>query len=90
MIDLPERVLGTLLGNKAYDADAIRSDLAMRNIEAEIPDLSNRREKMERDRTLCKRRNCIERRVGHLELNRAIVTRYDQLAETFLGVVHTT
>ncbi|MEO6093923.1 MAG: IS5/IS1182 family transposase, partial [Novosphingobium sp.] len=25
---------------------------------------------------------------GHLKINRAIATRYDQLAETFLSMVH--
>jgi transposase len=27
----------------------------------------------------------IERALGHLKINRAIATRYDQLADTFLG-----
>jgi transposase len=40
------------------------------------------------DRTLYKQRNRIERMFGHLNINRAIATRYDQLAETFLGMVH--
>ncbi|WP_231639092.1 hypothetical protein [Sphingomonas profundi] len=26
--------------------------------------------------------------LGHLEINRAIATRYDQLASSFLGMVH--
>lgn len=32
-------------------------------------------------------RNCIERVLGHLKINRAIATRYDQLAESFLGML---
>ena len=32
-------------------------------------------------------RNCIERVLGHLKINRAVATRYDQLAETFLGML---
>lgn len=35
-----------------------------------------------------KQRNRIERMVGELKINRAITTRYDQLASSFLGMVH--
>jgi transposase len=31
-------------------------------------------------------RNRIERMFGHLKVNRAIATRYDQLASSFLGM----
>ena len=44
--------------------------------------------KIKHDRVLYKQRNRIERMFGHLKINRAIATRYDQLAETFLGMVH--
>lgn len=37
---------------------------------------------------LYKHRNGIERMFSQLKINRAIATRYDQLAETFMGVVH--
>ncbi len=40
------------------------------------------------DRTLYKQRNRIERMFGHLKINRAIATRYDQLVSSFLGMVH--
>lgn len=43
---------------------------------------------IEHDRTLNKQRNRIERMFGHLKINRAIATRYDQLANSFLGMVH--
>lgn len=43
--------------------------------------------KIEHDRELYKR-NRIERMFGHLKINRAIATRYDQLANSFLGMVH--
>ena len=88
MIDQPERAPGALLADKGYDSDAIRTDLAERDIKAVIPGRSNRRVKIEYDRALYKQRNRIERMFGHLKINRAIATRYDQLAETFLGMVH--
>lgn len=88
LIDLPERAPVALLADKGYDADAIRSDLASRRIEAVMPGRSNRRVKIEHDRTLYKQRNRIERMFGQLKINRAIATRYDQLGNSFLGMVH--
>jgi len=88
LIGLPERAPDALLADKGYDADAIRADLAERNIEAVIPGRSNRRVKIEHDRALYKQRNRIERMFGKLKINRAIATRYDQLANSFLGMVH--
>lgn len=88
LIVLPERAPDALLADKGYDADAIRADLAKRNITPVIPGRSNRRVKIEHDRTLYRQRNRIERMFGHLKINRAIATRYDQLASSFLGMVH--
>lgn len=88
LIGLPERAPDALLADKGYDVDAIRADLAERNIEAVIPGRSNRRVKIEHDRALYKQRNRIERMFGLLKINRAIATRYDQLANSFLGMVH--
>jgi transposase len=59
-----------------------------RNIKAVIPGRSNRRVKIDHDRELYKQRNCIERMFGRLKINRSIATRYDQLANSFLGMVH--
>jgi transposase len=88
LIDLPEYAPGALLADKGYDADAIRSGLASRDIKAVIPGRSNRRLRVEHDRALYTQRNRIERMFGHLKINRAIATRYDQLADSFLGMVH--
>lgn len=44
--------------------------------------------KIDHDRSLYNQRNRIERMFGHLKFNRAIATRYDQLASSFLGMVH--
>lgn len=69
LIGLPERSPKALLADKGYDADAIRADLAERNIEAVIPGRSNRRVKIEHDRVLYKQRNRIERMFGQLKIN---------------------
>ncbi|WOK37284.1 IS5 family transposase [Sphingomonas sp. C3-2] len=88
LIGLPERAPDALLADKGYDADAIRTDLAKRKDDAVIPGRSNRRVKIEYDRALYKQRNHIERMFGHLKINCAIAIRYDQLANSFLGMVH--
>ncbi|MFC4257080.1 transposase [Altererythrobacter xixiisoli] len=83
----PQRTPEAFLADKGYDADAIRDDLAAQ-IEAVIPGRSNHRVKIEHNRALYKQRNRIERMFGHLKVNRAIATRYDQLANSFIGIVH--
>ncbi len=87
LIDLPEQAPQAFLADKGNDADAIRRGLASRGIKAVIPGRSNRRAKIEYDRMLYKERNQIERFFGRLKINRAIATRYDQLAESFLSMV---
>lgn len=76
------------MANKGYDADALRAHLASRNIQAVIPGRLNRRVKIEYDRALYKQRNRIERMFGRLRINHAIATRYDQLAASFMSIVH--
>jgi transposase len=83
LIDLPERAPKALLADKGYDTNAIRADLARREIQAVIPAKSNRREKIDHDRVLYRQRNGIERAFGRLKINRAIATRYDQLPSSF-------
>ena len=54
LIVLPERAPQALLADQGYDADAIRTDLADRNVKALIPGRSNRRVKIDYDRELYK------------------------------------
>jgi transposase len=88
LIDLPERAPGALVADKAYDSDAIRDDLKQRGIRAVIPPKSNRTKTICYSKRLYRRRNCIERVLGHLKTNRALATRYDQLAGSFLGMLY--
>jgi transposase len=88
LIDLPERAPGALLADKAYDSDAIRDDLKKRGIRAVIPPKSNRTKTIRYSKRLYRQRNCIERVLGHLKINRAIATRYDQLPDSFLGMLY--
>ena len=50
--------------------------------------MAKRRVKIKHGREFYKQRNEIERFFGRLKLNRAIATRYDQLAESFLSMLH--
>ena len=87
LIDLPEQQPKALLADKAYDTDAIRYDLKKHGIKAVIPPKSNRKTVIRYNKRLYRQRNCIERVFGLLEINRAIATRYDQLADSFLGML---
>ena len=88
LIDLPEHAPAALLADKAYDTDAIRDDLKKRGIKAVIPPKSNRTATIRYSKRLYRQRNCIERVIGHLKINRAVATRYDQLADSFLGMLY--
>jgi transposase len=88
LIDLPEATPAALLADKGYDSNAIRADLKARGIRAVIPPRSNRSAAIRWNKRLYRLRNCIERGIGHLKINRAIATRYDKLAESFLGMLH--
>jgi transposase len=88
LINLPEEAPDALLADKAYDSDAIRDDLKKRGIRAVIPPKSNRKTTIRYNKQLYRERNCIERMIGHLKINRAIATRYDQLADSFLGMLY--
>ena len=51
------------------------------------PRRPNRCVKIDRDRSLYKQRDGIERTVARLKINRTIVTRCEQLAENFMTMV---
>jgi transposase len=79
----PER----LIGDKGYDSDEIRSDLAKRGIEPVIPPRSNRTKPIGYDRKAYKRRNLIERCVNRLKQFRRIATRYEKTARAYLSML---
>ena len=61
----------------------IPSEQTLRNakIQAVISSRSSRRVEIEHDRALYKQRNSIEPMFGRVEINRAITTQYDRLAD---------
>jgi transposase len=74
--------------DKAYDSDDIRNTLKEEGIKAVIPSKRNRVAPIPHDKKLYRRRNCVERLVGKLKQFRAVATRYDKLACTFMAFIH--
>jgi len=76
-----------LIGDKAYDADALIETLAERRITSVIPPKANRKIPRACDFALYCERNLVERFFNKLKHFRAVATRYDKLARNFLAGV---
>ena len=76
-----------LIGDKAYDADALIDTLNQRAITPVIPPKVNRKVKRDCDFALYRERNLVERFFNKLKHFRAIAIRYDKLARNFLAGV---
>lgn len=76
-----------LIGDKAFDADALLNALEQRDIAPVIPPKANRKEPRDCDYALYRERNLIERFFNKIKHFRAIATRYDKLARNFLAAV---
>lgn len=85
---LAEARPGSLIADKGYDSDAIRDSLREAGVRPVIPPRSNRKTTIHWNKRLYRQRNRIERLIGHLKINRAIATRYDKLARSFLDMLH--
>lgn len=86
--DILEKVQ-SFLADKAYDAgERVLDILKEAGIEAVIPPKSNRTEQREYDEFLYKERALIENFFAKLKQYRAIATRYDKRAISFLGAIH--
>jgi transposase len=83
---LPER----LIGDKAYDSDALDRQLATRGIELIAPNRSHRRRKTLDGRPLrrYRRRWKVERLMAWLHNFRRLVTRWEVKDTNYLGFVH--
>ena len=78
-----------LIGDKAYDSDALAAHLAAEGIELIAPNRSNRKVKTQDGRPLrrSKRRWKIERLFAWLQNFRRILTRHDHNVLNYLGFV---
>ncbi len=77
-----------VLGDAGYDADRAREALLLRGVLPVIPGNPVRKGPAPLDRDLYRLRNRVERLVNRLEQFRAVATRYDKTAESFLAFVH--
>jgi len=82
---LPEN--STLIGDKAYDSSTLRQTAATKGIKTCIPGRSNRTTTVPFSATLYRRRHRVENFFERIKRHRRVATRYDKLAETFLGFV---
>ncbi|SEF38761.1 Transposase DDE domain-containing protein [Nitrosomonas ureae] len=79
----------SFLADKAYDAaERVLDLLKNAGVRAVIPPKSNRKEPREYDEEMYKARHLIENFFAKLKQYRAIATRYDKRASTFLGGIH--
>lgn len=86
---LPGMQAGTLIADKAFDADQrVLEPLAAAGKTAVIPPRGNRKTTRAYDRDLFKARHLIENFFARLKQYRAIATRYDKTARNFLAAVH--
>jgi transposase len=76
-----------VLGDKGYDADALRQQLRDSGIVPVIPGRINRKRKISYDKGRYKERRRIENAFCRLKDFRRVATRYDKLAENFLSAV---
>ena len=76
-----------LLGDAAYDSDALRQSLAARGAWANVKPMPNRRRKPAFSAFLYRYRNLVERFFNKLKHYRAVATRYDKTPKNFLASV---
>ena len=76
-----------LLTDRAYDSDALRSEMAARGVWANIKPMPNRKRRPAFSAFLYRYRNLVERFFSKLKQFRAVATRYDKLARNYLSAV---
>lgn len=76
-----------LLGDKAYDSDSIRAQLAAKNAEAVIPSKKNRKQPAAFDHEKYKARSEVECTFNLLKQCRRFATRYEKTARNYAAVV---
>jgi transposase len=77
-----------VVGDEAFDGDALRGGLIDRDIGPVIPNKKNRTDPWPFDPAAYRDRNKVERLFGKLKQFRRAATRYEKLKATFLGVLH--
>ncbi len=76
-----------LLGDRGYDSDALRLELATRGARANVRLMPNRVNLPPFNKKLYKKRNLIERFFNKLKHFRAVATRYDKRDDNYLASI---
>ncbi len=85
---LVEEIPATMVvADKGYDSDAFRQSLLERGIKPCIPSRSNRKQIRPYSKRSYRKRHLVENFFERIKNFRRVSTRYDKLAETFLGFV---
>jgi transposase len=79
---------GAVIGDKAYDSNAVRQLIGEAGAEAVIPSIPSRKVVIPHDTLAYRLRNRIERFINKLKHFRHIATRYDRRAIYFLACIH--
>jgi transposase len=77
----------TLIGDKAYDSSTLRETATAKGVKTCIPGRANRTTAVPFSAKLYRRRHRVENFFQRIKRHRRVATRYDKLAETFLGFV---
>jgi transposase len=85
---LADLAAGGVIGDKAYDSNALRDLIAEAGSEAVIPSKASRKVVIPHDTVAYRLRNRIERSFNKLKHFRHIATRYDRRAIYFLAFLH--
>jgi len=88
LLDKVEIKGSNVLGDRAYDADAILEYLNKRGAVAVIPSKANRTVQRETDWWLYKERHLVECFFQKIKWFRRVATRYDKSDDAFLGFVY--
>ena len=79
---------GALLGDKAFDNDALRATLKARGAIAVIPAKSDRKAPIPHDAEMYKWRHLVENFFQRIKEFRRIATRYDKTDASYAGAIH--
>lgn len=81
-------VIDEVVGDRAYDADALRAGLLDRGVMPQVPGRKNRTDPWPLYEPAHRERNRVERLFAKLKGFRRVATRYDKLRAPYLGFVH--
>ena len=77
----------TLLADRAYDTNAIRTFAKERRAWANIPPKANRKDTFSFSRWVYRQRNLVERFFNRIKHMRGLATRYDRRADNYLAAL---